>query len=146
MQTQAQACARDASVGVFIDGSGSDEYFHRNRCAGAGDLNSIALFWDRAGDDAYLCDRRSSYAKDRSYGASATYDRFRTVRDDVPTVGAFLDTGGEDSYTEVPALPLDDEALPLEFGNSRSWRHNNGRRFRGVGTDVDWFVPAPAEK
>ena len=138
MRTQTQACARDGSIGVFVDGNGDDEYFHRNRCAGAGDLNSIALFWDRAGRDRYRCDRNGSYAKDRSYGGAAEYERFRTFRDEIPTAGIFLDTGGEDVYEEIPA-ETQSEMSALQFGNNRTWFHGVGGLFRAVGVDTDWY-------
>jgi len=152
LQCQAQGCARDGSIAVFIDGAGDDCYYHRNRCAGSGDLNSIALFWDRLGDDSYLCDRNGSKPACRSYGDATWYERFNTFRDDVPTVGVYLDTSGIDTYEEIYFVTRYDEngdeipfaSDPLEFANDVMWQHRSPDmdgwpRFRSVGIDVDWF-------
>jgi hypothetical protein len=135
---QTQGVSRDGSIGVFIDGAGDDQYLHTNRCAGSGDLNSIALFWDRMGNDVYTCDRGAPYNADRSYGDATYYEPFRTFRDEVVTVGIFLDTGGVDSYVEI--MPTDPETAaetpPLEFGENREWHQRDDARFRSFGMDV----------
>jgi len=152
LQCQTQGCARDGSIAVFIDGEGDDQYYHTNRCAGAGDLNSIALFWDRTGDDIYDCNRDSSYVRDRSYGDSSEYELFNTFRDEMLTVGIFLDTGGYDTYLEfLPDPPeaaegarpelVEGEPDPYpscEFGQNRNWQHRSGARFWSYGIDVEW--------
>ena len=54
LERQIQGHARDASLAVFIDGAGNDEYLLTNLCAGSSDLNCLTLFWDRLGDDHYV--------------------------------------------------------------------------------------------
>jgi hypothetical protein len=143
---QTQGCARDGSVGVFIDGEGNDQYSHTNRCAGAGDLNSIALFWDRTGDDSYTCNRDAPYVTDRSYGDSSEYPPFNSFRDEMATVGVFLDTGGTDTYAELLPTPTEvaegepePEPIPLlQFGDNLDWQHRSGPRFWSYGIDTEW--------
>jgi len=140
--SQTQGCARDGSVAWFIDGDGDDIYYHRNRCAGSGDLNSIAVFWDRRGDDSYTCDRNSSYPKDLSWGAGTTYEKFGSFRDNMRTVGMFLDTQGEDVYTEIVSEHEDEnqQSLPLEAKDNSTWFHENSDpNSFGFGTDVEWY-------
>jgi hypothetical protein len=144
--TQTQGCARDGSIGIFIDGAGNDQYYHRNRCAGAGDLNSIALFWDRCGDDSYICNRQPPYSQDRSYGAATTYPPFRTFRDYLPAVGIFLDTGGKDSYKELMPASETEKSPMLGFGENNEWRQNAGPNSWGFGLDTDWNFPVPKDK
>ena len=148
LMCQTQGCARDGSIGVFIDGSGDDHYLHSNRCAGSGDLNSIALFWDRMGNDTYTCDRNHPYQYDLSYGDATEYPLYFTFRDSVPSVGIFLDTAGVDSYEEIEYVwpepeegqEQPDPVPPLLFGNNIDWKHATNTRFRSFGLDTDWFT------
>lgn len=135
--TQYQACARDGSVGVFVDGDGDDAYFHRNRCAGSADLNSIALFWDRYGNDQYDTSLESPYVSDPPYGASCIYDPSGDFRDEMNTVGVFLDTNGIDAYNVDPE---DYGGVKPECAENMQWRHNEGPVFWGYGLDIDWYV------
>ncbi len=139
--TQYQGCARDGSVGVFVDGDGDDHYFLRNRCAGAADLNSIAVFWDRYGNDIYETDLSSPYQADPPLGASATYPRMRSFRDYMVTFGFFADTLGADTYM---VDPRDHEGgrKPLCAQNS-SWVHHRQYPFFGYGNDGEYFVKVP---
>ncbi len=147
LMCQTQGCGRDGSIAVFIDGAGNDIYSHSNRCAGSGDLNSIAMFWDRMGNDSYTNDRNKAYYLDRSYGDATFYPPFNSFRDTVNTIGIFLDTGGDDIYTEVFwEIPESEEGvdpteppLNLEFGNDIEWRHRDGSVLWGYGLDIDWF-------
>jgi hypothetical protein len=137
---QTQGCARDGSIAVFIDGSGNDEYYHTNRCAGSGDLNSIALFWDRCGNDIYRCNRDAFYSIDLSYGDAPFYEPFGNFHDDLASIGVFLDTGGEDFYTETVPKEIPDGFVNLKCKNNTDWYHRNDPRFRGYGIDEEWFV------
>jgi hypothetical protein len=146
LQCQTQGCARDASIAWFIDGDGDDEYFHTNRCGGSGDLNSIAVFWDRAGKDKYTSDRNHPYAADRSWGGACEYPPFGGFRDKMVTFGLFFDTGGADEYTEIPLKEPVEGAGPTLAGNNKTWKHNDTPRFRALGQDEDIFeLAAKAE-
>ncbi|MDQ7779362.1 MAG: hypothetical protein RDV41_06590 [Planctomycetota bacterium] len=144
LMCQTQGCARDGCVAVFIDGAGDDTYFHRNRCAGAGDMNSIALFWDRCGDDKYTCDRKPPYHEDRSYGGAVVYPAAKALRDEVPTIGVFLDTGGADVYEEQMPESESERGPKGECGEGKRWRHNAGPTSWSFGLDADVFSD-PAE-
>ncbi len=124
-KNQYQGHARDASIGVFLDGGGNDRYFLRNMCAGSGNLCSVALFWDRAGDDSYEWSGDDSVGSIPPCGTATADAPMRHVRDDLATIGVFLDTGGgTDVY---PAL------LPAK--NSTSWKDRRGPRSFGFGLD-----------
>ncbi len=138
MERQLQAHARDGSFGIFIDGAGDDEYQLDNLCAGSSDLNSLTLFWDRMGDDTYIADRRTPRNDANSFGGVTFYEPFHTFRDETPSVGIFLDTGGTDSYSNL--LPDDASSLiPLQFGDSSEWWHDDLAMFKGYGRDEGWY-------
>jgi hypothetical protein len=127
---QFQGHARDGSIGVSIDGGGDDRYLFRSHCAGSADLNSFALFWDRAGDDRYEWAKGKpgddpSWADTPPMGSATLYEKpFRNFRDDLDAVGVFLDTGGKDSYPEGEE--------PREGG---VWIRRRGSRSLGYGVD-----------
>jgi len=135
--TQYQSSARDGSIAVFIDGDGDDEYLFRNMCAGLGDLNSIALFWDRYGNDIYHTILSPPYEKSPPMGTATTYERFRTFRDYMKSYGIFLDTSGTDIY-EIDPNEYEGKK-PLSVDNSE-WLHNEGPLFWGYGLDVEWYI------
>jgi hypothetical protein len=101
-KNQFQGHARDGSIGISIDGDGNDRYLLKNLCAGSADLGSIALFWDRRGDDVYEATMEEGLGDTAPFGSATTYPPFRSWRDDLAAVGIFLDTGGRDSYRGDP--------------------------------------------
>ena len=143
VQTQLQGYSRDGSLGVFIDDEGDDRYAHRNRCAGSADLNSIALFWDRKGNDFYRCLREGPYGEDLSYGdapppvgiGEGEGMMFHPV--ELRSVGIFMDTGGDDRYREVKPGNPPSGFRPLRFGNDREWKHQDGAFRFGFGLDKE---------
>ena len=129
---QFQGCARDASIAVFIDGEGDDHYVMNYRCAGAGDMNSIALFWDRTGNDLYETNLDRKRKDEQPFGSAVVY---KGMRGKTKTVGIFLDTFGKDRYV------IDKNRkgkLPLAKDNSM-WQHNKGPIFYGIGLDFDLY-------
>jgi hypothetical protein len=138
---QYQGHARDGSIGISIDGDGNDEYSFKSHCAGSADLNSIALFWDRRGDDIY----RVAYAAPAGptgwndtppMGTTTAYPPFRSFRDDLAAVGLFLDTGGRDQYLGAGVAARDRGA----------WRTHRTPQGWGLGLDAEWYPrPAPAQ-
>ena len=128
---QYQGAARDGCLGIFIDGYGNDLYFFRKRCGGSGDLNSIGFFWDRFGDDVY-----DSLSVSMTFGASSIYEPHENMRDEIMTVGIFLDSDGHDLYNIDPYA--DDENKP-ECADNKEWHHNSGPVFWGYGLDTDWY-------
>lgn len=139
---QYQGHARDGSIGISIDGDGHDTYRLRNHTAGAGDLVSIGLFWDRRGDDLY--DVRwndlgapNGWTETPPFGAATVSEVQRSFRDDLFTYGLFLDTGGRDTYRwDVPATQA--------AKDDATWTRRNGPRSHGFGLDADTFPALPA--
>jgi len=142
VERQIQGHARDGSMAVFMDGSGNDEYFLPNLAAGSSDLNCLTLFWDRMGDDIYVADRNPPSPMAISFGDSTRYDPFNGFRDDMASTGVFLDTGGNDSYSEND--PPDEESAAgltrIPFGNDVEWMQRVEDPNYGYGRDVDWYA------
>lgn len=95
--------ARDGSIGVAIDGNGNDMYELRSHCGGSGDLGSIGLFIDTEGDDHYNLiynepEVASGWLDTPPLGSATRYEVFHTWRDDVMSLGCFVDGGGADTY------------------------------------------------
>lgn len=135
---QIQGHARDGALAVFIDGAGNDLYLIPNISGGASDLNCITLFWDRSGNDAYTALRIPPREMANSFGDSTRYDPFNTFRDQMASIGIFLDTGGSDSYWEHVGAG-DDELTPIPFSNNSEWIQRDEPPNYGYGLDVDIF-------
>jgi hypothetical protein len=135
-KNQFQGHARDGSIGVSIDGDGNDRYQFRSHCAGSGDLNSVALFWDRRGDDLYEVvlgegAAAEGWAGTPPMGSATPSEVRRSFRDDLPTIGVFLDTGGADTYRWTDSPPRQ------EAKDGGRWTHRPTPMSAGVGLDLD---------
>jgi hypothetical protein len=124
--------ARDGSFGIAIDGDGDDRYMLRNNCGGSADLCSIGFFWDRRGDDVYGIKMKdqgppNGWNETRPLGTATWYVPHRSFRDDLPSFGVFLDTGGKDTYTG------DDRPA-----DGRTWTFHHEPASWGVGLDANW--------
>jgi hypothetical protein len=128
-KNQFQGHARDGSIGISIDGDGNDHYCLKNMCGGCADLVSIAIFWDRRGDDIYEMKMDKDLGDAGPLGSATTYPPERSFRDDLPTVGIFLDTGGNDKFTGDPR----GDKGAREGG---SWTEHRGPTAFGFGMDV----------
>jgi hypothetical protein len=119
---------RDGSIAIFIDAAGNDRYGCKITTGGHCDLNSWAVFWDRAGNDTYtlIPGAEANNPRVACFGSSVPYTTFNTFRDDMSSVGVFLDTGGEDTY---PA--------ELEARNNSEWQRQTGPRFWSLGWDLE---------
>lgn len=140
---QWQGHARDGSIGVFIDGDGDDGYDVNNHCAGSADLNSIGLFWDRRGDDRYTFHDKAlgpanGWTDTGAFGTVTRYTPFRSFRDDLPSWGLFLDTGGRDTYA-VETAPSTFPATPARDDADWSTGPTGSTRFVGLGLDRALF-------
>ncbi len=116
--------ARDGSLAVCYDGAGNDVW--SNLTGGHSDLNSIALFWDRAGDDSYprIQPFDPNQQGNRPFGFSVVYSPFRNFRDRFPSVAMFLDTGGKDAYPQG-----------MTAAENSLWRLQKGPQAWGLGFD-----------
>jgi hypothetical protein len=131
---------RDGSVGVFIDGDGDDRYEFTCDSAGHADLNTIAWFWDRRGDDVYAL--IPSSGRLRGLGSVAPYGPFRTFRDTMPSIGIFLDTGGRDEYANLLDRPgAREKGLVNPGADDTTWsdeKNASPHRF-GFGWDLELY-------
>ncbi len=132
---------RDASIGVFFDGSGDDSYVIPNRAAGEGDLNGIGLFWDRQGKDTYRVQGQKPLKRTPCIGATSTEKNAdKGFRGKMPTIGVFLDTGGEDNYDGTGYLaPKKQTSEEFLAKNNHEWFHNNQFPLVGFGVDNEEF-------
>lgn len=121
------AIGRDGSVAICIDGGGNDVW--GNLTGGHSDLNSIAVFWDRQGDDVYKRIQPFDPAQlgNRPFGSAAPYPPMRNFRDRLMSVGVFLDTGGRDVYPSG-----------MTAAEESSWHLQTGPLFWGYGYDGSW--------
>ncbi|MEK7468160.1 MAG: hypothetical protein AAB074_12155 [Planctomycetota bacterium] len=131
-KNQFQGHARDASIGISIDGDGNDRYLLKNMCGGSADLCSVALFWDRRGDDVYEVTMDKDMGEPGPFGSASMYPPSRTFRDDLPAVGVFLDTGGKDSYSGDPR-----NAAGARDG--AGWKENKSSQSFGFGWDAEIY-------
>jgi len=125
--------ARDGGLAICIDAHGDDVHTLRANSAGNADLNSIALFWDRAGDDQYLGIDIEPNPDNPNWvrqplGTVTHYpDPTRSFRDDMLTLGVFLDTHGRDTYHPSLARP--------QAANDRTWSDRQSLTERAVAID-----------
>lgn len=118
---QVLGAGRDGSVATALDVGGNDIYYLPKKSGGGGDMNSIGLLCDKAGEDQYL---PTGY----SYLGSASFSnpRGERFRQGMPTIGLFVDLAGEDKY------PSGARAT-----NNRRWFHQSGAPTWGMGLDTD---------
>ena len=105
----ALGAGHDFSIGLFIDRAGDDRYEVGSLALGAGNENGWGVAIDMAGDDHYRVLNPSIH---RTLGAYGTF-RTGTIREDLATLGLFMDLGGADIYEGVRPFvrPLGDNTL-----------------------------------
>ncbi len=113
-------------LGMLVDGGGGDDvYICSDSAFGIGNLNSLAVCWDKSGNDTWI-------ARSNSFG-QPYMEREKAIRDFPVNCVLFLDGGGHDRYLKLPenvgAWKLDARALPdlepwefIRDGASKSWR------------------------
>jgi hypothetical protein len=137
---------RDWSLAWFEDVAGNDFYQGARTTLGCSHVNSISVFWDRAGDDVYL-------SKGPGLGESEL-DISGSARDWLLTLALFVDGGGNDQYYELTGDPSYEgsdvypgdvvdtaDLTPLEFaGDGQTWIKTappvEAPGFLGVGIDA----------
>jgi hypothetical protein len=129
---------RDGSLAVFFDGEGNDYYAVTNRSAGEGDLNGIGLFWDRCGDDYYKVQTCEVMKQTPVIGAATTESGLeRTFRETMPSVGVFIDSGGNDTYDGTMYVDQYVKDRKLLASSNSEWWHNEGPVLWGYGIDLE---------
>jgi hypothetical protein len=89
-----QGAGHDYSLGFLIDEAGSDSYTAAGISLGGGNANGIGIFWDKSGDDSYHTSANVTLGRANiaSRGSARDFDL---------CLGLFLDTDGNDSYTDA---------------------------------------------
>lgn len=126
---QYMGSARDGSIGIFIDGDGNDRAVLRNRSGGCADLGSVGIFWSRRGNDRYTVDLDEAANPDAALGEVIGYPSFGSFRDDLRSLGLFLDSEGRDEYRWEGGPPVD---------RSR-WDRSRSERERAIGIDENLY-------
>ena len=100
-------------------------------------MNSIGFFWDRFGDDVYDTTTFNWLTKfDRPFGTAVERPPMGNRRDEIASIGLFLDTEGHDIYNIDPDTI--ENLLPL-CSDESEWSHNDGPVFWSFGLDTDWY-------
>lgn len=126
--------ARDGSIGIATDGSGNDKYFLKTLSGGGADLGSIGFLWDKEGDDEYTIDFEdpkdgSGWSDAPPLGSTSLYPLFHTFRDELMTIGIFLDEKGEDKYNSRHSQS------EIRAKNRSMWKNVRSSISKGVGID-----------
>lgn len=104
----------DFSVAFLIDDDGDDQYHGARITLGAGNSNGRGFLVDNGGADHYRA--RSTYSMG-SAGLLDPNENYRgSPRRRIPSLGVFIDAGGEDVYERLnaPALGPSDDATWLQ--------------------------------
>ncbi len=117
---QVLGAGRDGSLGALLDVSGDDVYYIPKKSAGGGDMNAIGLLCDKQGDDQYIPTSSTYLGTASSSGMRGQY-----FRNTMPTLGLFVDLGGEDRY-----------ASQGQHQNNSRWLHQSGPPSWGFGLDT----------
>jgi hypothetical protein len=128
-----RACGfgRDFSIGWFEDGGGDDIYLCGDSAFGIGNLNSLAVCWDKGGNDTWI-------ARSNSFG-QPYMESENTLRDLPVGCGLFIDGGGKDRYLKLPDGTSAWEVKADEKLDFPAWD------FIADGTRKSWrdFIPMP---
>lgn len=84
----------DFSASVHLDLGGNDEYHAPGLSLGSGNINGIGCLVNVGGDDKYIA------AGDPTFGAGnySSEAPYGAARQKAPTIGIFVDAGGNDTY------------------------------------------------
>jgi hypothetical protein len=126
--------ARDGSLGIATDGFGNDKYFFKAVSGGSADLGSIGFFWDNEGNDEYTFDFEdpkdgSGWTDTPPMGTSTLYPLFHTFRDEIMTLGVFIDGKGNDTYNARF------NRVDLLQKNASVWKSIRSPISKGIGID-----------
>lgn len=122
----------DFSVGVFVDEAGDEEYAVGQLSLGVAHANSTGVFLDAAGNDRYTV----ASATCRALGAAYT-QQWGNARENLPSLGLFMDAGGADSYPAHCGRAGNDSL----WVGPRAWPQLDLRSERGAGADGEWPLP-----
>lgn len=92
-KNMAQGAGHDFTLGFFLDYEGNDYYDAPNLSLGSGNANGMGLFFDFFGDDSYITHNGITLGR-------ANTDARGGLRDNMKTIGIFVDADGKDIYSE----------------------------------------------
>lgn len=124
--------AQDLSVGVFVDEGGDDEYTVGQLSLGVANVNSTGIFVDGTGNDRYTVLSPTC----RALGA-ATMHEWGNARENLPSLGLFMDLGGVDSYPAHCARAANNSL----WAGPRVWPSLDLRSEAAAGVDGEWPLP-----
>lgn len=124
----------DLSVGVFVDEGGDDDYAVGQLSLGMAHANSTGIFVDAAGRDSY----RVGSTTCRALGVSYMH-AWGNARENLPSLGLFLDLGGDDSYPAHCTRVANDRL----WAGPRTWPLLDLRSEAAAGADGEWPLPFP---
>jgi hypothetical protein len=104
---------RDFSIGWFEDAAGDDVYLCSDSAFGIGNLNSLAVCWDRSGNDSWI-------ARSNSFG-QPYMESEKVIRDLPINCGLFIDGGGTDRYLKLPEKTVTWDVDPKARLDLESW-------------------------
>lgn len=128
----ALGAANDLSVGVFLDEGGDDDYGVGQLSLGVAHANSTGIFVDAAGDDRYAV----ASAPCRALGG-AYMQAWGNARENLPSLGLFMDLGGTDSYPAHCARASNNSL----WAGPRAWPLLDLRSEAAAGADGEWPLP-----
>lgn len=119
----------DMSVGVFMDEGGDDWYHATTLALGASNCQGIGVFADNDGSDEYQTD--STYSVGLGNHSGECDDS--TGRTTIPSIGIFMDAGGD---ADVYHWPADETRTPAD-NSSFGIAYNGGADEFGGAVDGD---------
>lgn len=122
----------DLSVGVFVDEGGNDEYSVGQLSLGVAHANSTGIFVDGTGNDRYAVTSTTC----RALGAAYMLE-WGNARENVPSLGLFMDLGGVDSYPAQCGRVANDSL----WAGPRAWPRLDLRSEAAAGVDGQWPLP-----
>ncbi len=112
--------AHDLSIAWFLEFAGDDQYTAPNLSLGGGNDQSFAFFIEMMGNDTYTSDVDTITWGQASGGDT---DFVREGRNDMYTLGLFLDASGQDTYNSTGTSLenyLDSEGILI--GDNSTWK------------------------
>ncbi len=123
--TQSNGYGRDRSAAFFIERSGDDEYRFGNKSFGVGDIHSLGLAVEIAGNDSYYWFNNAVYNEYESFGSAQMLEGGMSIEPGQLNgperwcAGAAYDLKGKDIYMVFPV-----NSTPSKFFRNRKTSKN----------------------
>lgn len=126
------AAGHDGSAAALVDEAGNDRYRVRNLGLGGAHDGGFAILADNAGNDVYTLHDKEAHGL-----GSARITHYGTAREEAPSLGLFLDGGGDDRYELRRTGPANDAM----WSGAAAYPELVLPSERGVGLDGSWEAP-----